>query len=107
MLLCELDTTTLGRMKRVGLTVLRSTWYTRYELGRRYGLFYVIGSVTSAFGGILAFGLIQLEGKGGLRGWRWIFIVEGLITIVLGIAGYWLLVDFPDSKRKTVSSSPR
>ena len=48
------------------------------ELGRRYGLFYVIGSVTSAFSGILAFGLIQLNGKAGLRGWRWIFIIEGM-----------------------------
>lgn len=80
---------------------LLSTWYTRYELGRRYGLFYVIGSVTSAFSGLLAFGFIQLEGKGGLRGWRWIFVVEGIATILLGIAGYWLLVDFPDSNRKT------
>ncbi|KAI3337215.1 MFS general substrate transporter [Xylariaceae sp. AK1471] len=80
---------------------LLSTWYTRYELGRRYGIFYVIGSVTSAFSGILAFGLIQLEGRGGLRGWRWIFIFEGILTIVLGIGGYWLLVDFPDSNRKT------
>ena len=35
------------------------------------------------------------------RSWRWIFIIEGLITILLGIGGYWLLVDFPDSKRKT------
>ncbi|KAI0540840.1 major facilitator superfamily domain-containing protein [Xylaria digitata] len=80
---------------------LLSTWYTRYELGRRYGLFYVIGSVTSAFSGILAFGIIHLEGAGGLRGWRWIFVIEGIVTILLGIAGYWLLVDFPDSNRKT------
>ncbi|KAI1434389.1 major facilitator superfamily domain-containing protein [Xylaria sp. CBS 124048] len=41
---------------------LLSTWYTRYELGRRYSLFYVIGSVTSAFNGILAFGITHLEG---------------------------------------------
>ncbi|KAI0544343.1 major facilitator superfamily domain-containing protein [Xylaria curta] len=80
---------------------LLSTWYTRYELGRRYGLFYLIGSVTSAFSGILAFGIIHLEGAGGLRGWRWIFIIEGIVTILLGFIGYWLLVDFPESKRKT------
>ncbi|KAI0857214.1 major facilitator superfamily domain-containing protein [Xylaria cubensis] len=80
---------------------LLSTWYTRYELGRRYGLFYLIGSVTSAFSGILAFGIIHLEGAGGLRGWRWIFIIEGIVTIILGFVGYWLLVDFPESNRKT------
>ncbi|KAI1751488.1 major facilitator superfamily domain-containing protein [Xylaria castorea] len=80
---------------------LLSTWYTRYELGRRYGLFYLIGSVTSAFSGILAFGIIHLEGAGGLRGWRWIFIIEGIFTVLLGFAGYWLLVDFPESNRKS------
>ncbi|KAI0592959.1 major facilitator superfamily MFS-1 [Biscogniauxia sp. FL1348] len=80
---------------------LLSTWYTRYEVGRRYSLFYVLGCVASAFSGILAFGLIHLAGRGGLGGWRWIFIVEGIITTLLGIAGYWLLVDFPDSKRKS------
>ncbi|CAJ2509775.1 Uu.00g056750.m01.CDS01 [Anthostomella pinea] len=80
---------------------LLSTWYTRYEVGRRYSAFYVLGAVVSAFGGILAFGLEHLDGAGGLSGWRWIFIVEGIITTVLGIAGYWLLVDFPDSTRKS------
>lgn len=44
---------------------------------------------------------MQLKGRAGLSGWRWIFIFEGLITCLLGIAGYWLLVDFPDSKRSS------
>ena len=42
---------------------------------------------------------MQMGGLGNLTGWRWIFIIEGIITCLLGIAGYWLLVDFPDSKR--------
>lgn len=37
-----------------------------------------------------------MEGLGGLRGWRWIFIIEGLITCVLAIMGYFLIIDFPD-----------
>ena len=45
--------------------------------------------------------VMHMEGLAGLRGWRWIFVIEGLITCLLGIAGYWLLVDFPDSKRKS------
>ncbi|KAK1529949.1 major facilitator superfamily transporter [Colletotrichum paranaense] len=79
---------------------LLSTWYTRYEVGKRYSVFYLLGCVASAFSGILAFGLMQLNGQQGLTGWRWIFIIEGALTCVLGLAGYWLLVDFPDSKKR-------
>ncbi|KAM0354290.1 hypothetical protein ACHAPU_001334 [Fusarium lateritium] len=82
---------------------LLSTWYTRYEVGKRYSVFYLLGCVASAFSGILAYGLMQLHGREGLTGWRWIFIIEGALTIFLGMVGYWLLVDFPDSKRKTWS----
>lgn len=44
---------------------------------------------------------MQLKGRAGLNGWRWIFIIEGALTCVLAIASYWLLVDFPDSHRKS------
>lgn len=46
---------------------------------------------------------MQLNGKAGLGGWRWIFLVQGLITMVLAFLAYWLLVDFPDSDRATWS----
>lgn len=42
---------------------------------------------------------MQLNGREGISGWRWIFIIEGALTCALSIASYWLLVDFPDSKR--------
>ncbi|KAF7324885.1 High-affinity nicotinic acid transporter [Mycena kentingensis (nom. inval.)] len=80
---------------------LLSTWYTRYEVGKRNAMFYLISSVSTAFAGILAYGLQQMSGLGGLSGWRWIFIIEGLITTSIAAIGYWLLVDFPDSSRQT------
>lgn len=46
---------------------------------------------------------MQLNGREGLTGWRWIFIIEGALTVGLGFSGYWLLVDFPDSTRKSWS----
>lgn len=46
---------------------------------------------------------MQLRGKANLEGWRWIFLVQGLITMVLAIGAYWMLVDFPDSDRATWS----
>lgn len=68
-------------------------------MGKRYSVFYLLGAVASAFAGILAYGLMQMNGLANITGWRWIFIIEGILTCVLGIAGYWLIVDFPDSKR--------
>lgn len=38
-----------------------------------------------------------MEGVGGKPGWAWIFILEGLVTIVLGIVSYWMVHDFPDN----------
>ncbi|EGX95820.1 phthalate transporter [Cordyceps militaris CM01] len=80
---------------------LLSTWYTRYDVGKRYSVFYIVGCLAAAFSGILCYGLMQLNGEGGLSGWRWIFLVQGLITVVLAVCAYWLLVDFPDSDRPT------
>lgn len=59
-----------------GCVYLMSTWYSRFELQKRYSAFYLIGSGASAFAGILAYGLMQMHGLAGLEGWRWIFIVS-------------------------------
>lgn len=80
---------------------LLSTWYTRYDIGKRYSCFYILGSLASACAGILAYGLMQLKGREGLNGWRWIFIIEGALTCFLGILGWWALVDFPDKAHKS------
>jgi MFS family permease len=57
--------------------------------------------VASALSGILAFGLMQANGREGLEGWRWIFILEGVITGVIGILALIFLVDFPDRAHKS------
>jgi hypothetical protein len=43
---------------------------TRYDVGKRYSVFYILGSLASACAGILAYGLMQLKGREGLNGWR-------------------------------------
>lgn len=80
-----------------GAVYLLSTWYTRYEMGKRYAIFYCLGCVASAFAGILAFGLMQLGGQQGIAGWSWIFIIEGVITCAIALAAYVFLVPFPDA----------
>ncbi|KAJ9636490.1 hypothetical protein H2204_005323 [Knufia peltigerae] len=80
---------------------LVSTWYTRREVAKRNSSFYLFGSMLGGFGGILAYGLQQMDGVDGKEGWRWIFIMEGIITIVLGIPAYFILVDFPEEAPKS------
>lgn len=44
-----------------------------------------------------------MNGLGGLRGWSWIFIMEGLLTLVVGVWGYFFLVGFPDATKPSGS----
>ncbi|KAH8807841.1 retrograde regulation protein 2 [Xylogone sp. PMI_703] len=84
-----------------GCAYLLSCWYPRYQLQKRNAVFYLIGSMASALSGILAYGLMQMKGQAGLNGWRWIFIMEGVLTCVAGIIGYFLIVDFPENSKKS------
>merc|ERR1711881_237191 len=79
-----------------GVVYLISTWYSRYDMQKRYAAFYSLGLVSSGLSGILAYGVQQMDGLGGLEGWRWIFVIFGLMTIVAAVLGAMFLVDFPD-----------
>lgn len=85
-----------------GIIFLLSTWYVRFELQKRYAGYYILGMVASAFSGILAFGLTHMQGVGGLDGWRWIFIIEGILTCLVGFLCYPFLLDFPDYEMKSI-----
>lgn len=65
------------------------------ELGTRVGAFFCASALSGAFSGLLAAGISKMDGTSGYAGWRWIFIIEGLITVVLGITCFFLLIDSP------------
>ncbi|KAB5588418.1 MFS transporter [Ceratobasidium theobromae] len=80
-----------------GMTVYLTFWYTRKELALRIGYLFVSAALAGAFGGLLATGIGQMEGVSGLRGWRWIIIIEGLPAVVLGCLIPFVLADNPES----------
>jgi sugar phosphate permease len=80
-----------------GLTVLISAWYTRKEQQLRFALMQSGEVIVLATGGIVNYGLNQLDGRGGLKGWQWMFVVQGSITAFIGIITYWWMVDFPEN----------
>ncbi|GAB1214633.1 hypothetical protein ATERTT37_003797 [Aspergillus terreus] len=73
------------------LTIVLTTFYKREEQAQRISYLFVSAALSGGFGGLLAFGLVRLEGVGGLSGWRWLFIIEGLMSAVIGIATFFLL----------------
>jgi MFS family permease len=105
-----------------GSAYLLSCWYQRFELQKRNTVFFLIGMLSSAFSGILGYVFSLLQGHGyqaapwlgyhygptkknpkipkhfgaGLSGWRWIFILQGVITVAIGLIGWYFIVDFPE-----------
>jgi MFS family permease len=76
-----------------------SCWYKRSELGIRTAIFFAAASLSGAFGGLLSVAISKMHSVGGLPNWSWIFILEGLGTVVAGILCLWLVQDFPDTAR--------
>ncbi|KAF7974623.1 hypothetical protein HWV62_11602 [Athelia sp. TMB] len=66
--------------------VYLGTFYKSTELATRLAFFWGIQSISSAVSGLMAAGLLQLAGRGGLEGWKWLFLVDGIITIAVALA---------------------
>ncbi|KAJ4491464.1 major facilitator superfamily domain-containing protein [Lentinula edodes] len=74
-----------------GVIYLFSVYYIRRERRARVAIFFGGAALAGAFGGILAFAIGKMEGIGGRRGWQWIFILEGLLTILVSLIAYFVV----------------
>ncbi|WVR07255.1 hypothetical protein IAU60_004296 [Kwoniella sp. DSM 27419] len=72
-----------------------SAWYTKSELGKRYAGLFIGQQLGNAFGGLIAAGVLKLDGAHGLRGWRWLFIIEGVATVGLGAIFATIMPEYP------------
>ncbi|KAL5334759.1 major facilitator superfamily domain-containing protein [Aspergillus crustosus] len=75
-----------------------SRWYTRREMQLRVTLLNVGNLVAQAFGGLIAAGILgRMEGTAGIRAWRWLFILEGVITVACAAVAVFILPDYPST----------
>ena len=65
-----------------------STWYKTEEYAVRNTAFYLGNLGASALSGVIASGILSLSGHSGLAGWQWLFMLEGVMTVGIGIV--WL-----------------
>ncbi|KKY16812.1 putative high-affinity nicotinic acid transporter [Phaeomoniella chlamydospora] len=80
-----------------GVVYYNTMWYCRYEIQVRQAYFFSAASVAGAFSGLLAYGISFMDGVGNLAGWRWIFILEGILTVLVAITAFFVLVDYPET----------
>ncbi|GAA5989026.1 hypothetical protein JCM10908_006277 [Rhodotorula pacifica] len=84
----------------VGAHYILGAWYKPEEIGRRAAIFSIAGQAATLFSGPLQTALYtHLDGRNGLEGWQYLFLVCGIITIPVCLAGAFLLPDTPATTR--------
>ncbi|CEL62242.1 putative transporter C1683,12 OS=Schizosaccharomyces pombe (strain 972 / ATCC 24843) GN=SPBC1683.12 PE=3 SV=1 [Rhizoctonia solani AG-1 IB] len=81
-----------------GALFLLSKWYKRDELGLRTAILYCGNLSSNAFGSLLAAGILDgMQGKLGHAAWRWLFYIEGALTMGVAVLAIFILPDFPST----------
>ena len=75
-----------------GAVYLLSMFYTRKEVATRIAILYTGNILATAFAGLIAAGIFHgLGDVAGITGWRWLFILQGAVTFVIAVVGFFLL----------------
>lgn len=80
----------------VGSFYLIGMWYKRKEAQKRYTFFFASTTLAGAFGGLLASAIGKMDGVPGYLGWRWVFILEGILTCLVSFVIFFAIPDFPE-----------
>ncbi|GAD94613.1 hypothetical protein NECHADRAFT_37175 [Paecilomyces variotii No. 5] len=83
-----------------GTHFVLGSWYSGSELFKRAGTWFICNSLGTMVSGYLqAAAYTNLSGVGGMTGWRWLFIIDGIFTIPVALIGYLVFPGVPDSPK--------
>ncbi|KAK0636627.1 pantothenate transporter liz1 [Bombardia bombarda] len=79
-----------------GMQYVIGSWYRKDELARRACIFHSSGYVGFMFSGYLMAAVYNLDGVSGFKGWQWLFIIDGVISLPIACASFFFLPDVPE-----------
>ncbi|KAF3762724.1 MFS general substrate transporter [Cryphonectria parasitica EP155] len=87
-----------------GMMTLLMYWYTPMELAKRMGFYHSCQSIGSMLSGALQTAILEtVDGARGIAGWRWLFVINACMTVVVGLAGFFMLPDYPSQPNPRAS----
>jgi D-galactonate transporter len=82
-----------------GMILYLKTWFPEAARARAVALFMTAGPLSGVVGGPISGMLLSLPHRGGLAGWQWLFLIEGLPAVILGVVVFLSLADHPRDAR--------
>ena len=83
-----------------GAVYMLSIFYTRKEIATRIAILYTGNILATAFAGLIAAGVFHgMDHTAGLSGWQWLFILQGIVTFLVAVIGFFCLPDYPLTTR--------
>ncbi|ORX97937.1 MFS general substrate transporter [Basidiobolus meristosporus CBS 931.73] len=82
-----------------GMALYLTKFYRKKEIGGRVGTYYFASSASGIIGNFISAGVQLMDGINGIYGWKWLLIINGTLTVIVGIVVYFMLPDNPESCR--------
>ena len=82
-----------------GMILYLRNWFPSAVRARTIALFMCAGPLSGVVGGPVSGVLLNFDGRGGLAGWQWLFLMEGLPAVLLGVVVFIYLTDTPQDAR--------
>ncbi|KAL7422611.1 hypothetical protein Q5752_003259 [Cryptotrichosporon argae] len=85
-----------------GLLFIIGSWYTKRELGKRSNFFQAATALGTLVAGVMQAGIYKtLNGVDGRAGWRWMFIIDAVISLPVAVAAYFFIPDLPFTTKRS------
>ncbi|KAK9761879.1 hypothetical protein K7432_012885, partial [Basidiobolus ranarum] len=82
-----------------GMALYLTKFYRKKEIAGRVGTYYFASSASGVFGNFISAGVQLMDGVRGIYGWKWLLIINGSLTVIVGLTVYFMLPDSPDHCR--------